>query len=167
MRRRLRVFLLLFLGAGALANGARANEQPVPAELLQAKTVFIQKGMVYQQKHDPTGEASNIEPCKEEIGKWGRYKVVTNPREADLILRVSNRDDRHSTIAGSASLTGSITTGSMYTVIDVIQPGSGKVLYSVAHNWSKSWSTKTAATGAVKDLRKRVEETERVASDVN
>jgi hypothetical protein len=166
MRRRLSVFLLLFLGA-ALARGARANDQPVPTEMLQAKTVFIQKGMVYQQRHDPTGEASNIEPCREELGKWGRYKVVTNPKEADLILRVSNRDDRHSTIAGSASVTGSVTLGSMYTIIDVIQPSSGKVLFSVAHNWSRSWSTKTAATGAVKDLRKKVEETEKIASNVN
>jgi hypothetical protein len=160
------VVLLLFLGA-ALARGARANDQQVPAEMLQAKTVFIQKGMVYQQRHDPTGEASNIEPCREELGKWGRYKVVTNPKEADLILRVSNRDDRHSTIAGSASVTGSVTLGSMYTIIDVIQPSSGKVLFSVAHNWSRSWSTKTAATGAVKDLRKKVEETEKIASNVN
>jgi hypothetical protein len=166
MRRRLRVVLLLFLGA-ALASSARANDQQVPAEMLQAKTVFIQKGMVYQQRHDPTGEASNIEPCREELGKWGRYKVVTNPKEADLILRVSNRDDRHSTIAGSASVTGSVTLGSMYTIIDVIQPSSGKVLFSVAHNWSRSWSTKTAATGAVKDLRKKVEETEKIASNVN
>jgi hypothetical protein len=48
------MFLLLFLAAG-LASGARANDQPVPTELLQAKTVFVAKGMVYQQKHDPTG----------------------------------------------------------------------------------------------------------------
>jgi hypothetical protein len=166
MRRWSKLLCLLFLGA-ALAAGAWANDQPVPTELLQAKTVFILKGMVYQQKHDPTGVASNIEPCREELGKWGRYTVVANPKEADLILRVSNRDDRHSTIAGSASVTGSVTLGSMYTIIDVIQPSSGKVLFSVAHNWSRSWSTKTAATGAVKDLRKRVEETEKMASNAN
>jgi hypothetical protein len=166
MRRWSNFWCLLFLGS-ALASSARANDQAVPTGLLQAKTVFIQKGMVYQQKHDPTGEASNIEPCREELGKWGRYRVVTNPKEADLILRVSNRDDRHSTIAGSAIVTGSVTLGSVYTIIDVIQPTSGKVLFSVAHNWSRSWSTKTAATGAVKELRKKVEETEKLASNVN
>jgi hypothetical protein len=164
MRSRLGMFFLLFLAA-ALASGARANDQPVPTEMLQAKTVFVLKGMVYQQKHDPTGVESNIEPTREELGKWGRYTVVANPKEADLILRISNRDDRHSTIAGSASVTGSVTLGSVYTVIDVIQPSTGKVLYSVAHNWAHSWNTKTAASGAVKDLRKRVEESEKLASN--
>jgi hypothetical protein len=60
-----------------------------------------------------------------------------------------------------------VVLGSVYTVIDVIQPSTGKVLYSVVHSWAKSWSTKTAATGAVKDLRKRVEESEKLASNAN
>lgn len=166
MRLRLGAFFLLFLATG-LASGARANDQPVPTEMLQAKTVFIQKGMVYQQKHDPTGVASNIEPCREELAKWGRYTVVANPKEADLILRVSNRDDRHSTMVATPNVTGSVVLGAVYTVIDVIQPSTGKVLFSVGHSWSRSWSTKTAATGAVKDLRKKVEETEKIASNAN
>jgi hypothetical protein len=105
------VFFLLFLWPG-LPIQSFANEAPVPAELLQAKTVYLQKGLVYRQEHDPTGEASNIDPCREELGKWGRFKAVSDPKEADLILRVSNRDDRHSTIAGSPNVTGSVTLGS-------------------------------------------------------
>lgn len=68
-------------------------------------------------------------------------------------------------LVSSASATGSVTLGSMYTVIDVIQPSTGKVLFSVAHNWAHSWNTKSAATGAVKDLRKKLEESEKMASN--
>jgi hypothetical protein len=100
MRRWLGLFLLLLLAVD-LPEGTFAEEAPIPAERLQAKTVFIQKGVVYRQKHDPTGEASDIEPCREELGKWGRFRVVYDPKEADLILRVSNCDERRSTIAGS------------------------------------------------------------------
>jgi hypothetical protein len=164
MRRWLGLFFLLPLAVG-LPKGTFAKEVPIPAELLQAKPVFIQKGVVYRQKHDPTGEASNIEPFREELGKWGRFRVVSDPKEADLILRVSNRDERRSTLAGSPNVSGSVTLGSVYTVIDVLQPSSGRVLWSVAHSGSRSWNTKTAATGAVKDMRKRIEEQEKLGSN--
>jgi hypothetical protein len=93
-----------------------------------------------------------------------RFKVVSDPKDADLIFRISNRDETQRTFVGSAQATGFVTTGSVHTVLDVVQPNTGKVVWSKAHSWSKSWNTKTAATGVVKDLRKSMEEQEKVAS---
>ncbi len=72
------VSILALFFAVCVPVAARPNEQPAPTELLQAKSVFIQEGMVFGQKPDPTGEAINVEPCRDELNKWGRFKVVSD-----------------------------------------------------------------------------------------
>jgi hypothetical protein len=93
--------ILALFFAVCVPVAAQPNEQPVPTELLPS-SVFIQKGMVFGQKHDPTGEATNVEPCRDELNKWGRFKVVSDPKDADLIFRISNRDETQRTFVGSA-----------------------------------------------------------------
>jgi hypothetical protein len=58
---------------------------------MQAKTVYLQKGPTYPDKNDPSGNASYVDPCREELGKWGRFTAVSDPKEADLIFRISTQ----------------------------------------------------------------------------
>jgi hypothetical protein len=149
--RRVFSILSLFL-ALSLPIGMLAGDPPVPAELMQAKTVYIQTSL---------NPADYVVPCRDELNKWGRFKVVDDPKDADLIFRISNRDNTSRQYIADAHVRGTITTGDSYTILDVVQPSSGKVLWSEKHSWARSWSPKTARVGAVKQLRKHVEEREK------
>jgi hypothetical protein len=84
MRRRVSSILSLFL-ALSLPIGVLAGDPPVPAELMQAKTVYIQTSL---------NPADYVVPCRDELNRWGRFKVVDDPKDADLIFRISNRDNQ-------------------------------------------------------------------------
>jgi hypothetical protein len=147
--------VLLFFSLAAFAG-----EPPLPAELMQAKTVYIQKGITFREKNDPTGNATFVEPCRDELNKWGRFTVVSDPKAADLILRVSNVDPRRNQIGPNGQ--GGVTVAYALTALEVFQRSSGKLLWSGDHNWAMTWSAKTATTAVVKQLRKRMEEQEKV-----
>jgi hypothetical protein len=149
--RRVFSMLLLFL-AVCVPVGVLAGDPPVPAELMQAKTVYIQTAL---------NPADYVVPCRDELNKWGRFKVVDDPKDADLIFRLSNRNNLSRQYIDTGQVRGTVTTGDAYTVLDVVQPSSGKVLWSVAHSWARSWSPKSARTGVIKQLRKHVEEREK------
>ena len=142
---------MLFL-AVSLHTCALAGDTPFPVELLQAKAVYIQTDL---------NRADYVEPCRDELNKWGRFKVVDDPKDADLIFRLSNRNNFNRQYINTGQVRGTVTTGDSYTVLDVVQPSSGKVLWSEKHSWGRSWSPKTARIGAVKQLRKHVEEREK------
>ena len=143
--------LMLFL-AVSLPTCALAGDTPFPVELLQAKAVYIQTDL---------NRADYVGPCRDELNKWGRFKVVDDPKDADLIFRLSNRNNSSRQYISTGQVRGTVTTGDSYTILDVVQPSSGKVLWSEKHSWGRSWSPKTARIGAVKQLRKHVEEREK------
>ena len=51
---------------------------PLPASVLAAKTVFIDNQTGFSQITDKAYEA---------LSKWGRYKIVKDAKDADLVLR--------------------------------------------------------------------------------
>ena len=51
---------------------------PLPASVIAAKTVFIDNQTGYTQITDKAYEA---------LTKWGRYKIVKDAKDADLVLR--------------------------------------------------------------------------------
>ena len=76
MRRILSILLLSFL-AVTLPTRAFARKAPIPAELMQAKTAYIQSKLT-----------SDTRECTEELTKWGRLKIVSDPKDADVIVRI-------------------------------------------------------------------------------
>jgi hypothetical protein len=96
--RKLAVFALTPCSSTAFA--ARA---PLPDELMQARTVDIQ---------NYSGQAGWADGCYGELQEWARFKVVSNPKDADLVFRLSYGVRR-----GRAAL-------------DVIQASTGKMLWS-------------------------------------
>ena len=148
----LAVFALFSISA--FATSAFAADAPLPAILMQAKTVYIEKGPTYATKKDPSGDASYVEPCREELAKWGRFKEVSDPKQADVILRISTRQQ------ASFMTINNRTSKSMdgATFLEVVHPATGKTLWWTRQNWGTSWSTKTSSKSVVKQLRKHYEE---------
>jgi hypothetical protein len=102
--RRLAVLTLTLCSLTAFA--ARA---PLPAELMQARTVYIQ---------NYSGQAGWADGCYGELQKWARFKIVSDPKAADLVFRLS-----YGVRSGRAAL-------------DVIQASTGKMLWSETSAWS-------------------------------
>jgi len=76
--------LVLFVVAAFTTNGtAKDKHLPLPPQVMTAKTVYID---------NQSGFAKMGDKCNEEIQKWGRFQVVQNRKQADLILLLSARE---------------------------------------------------------------------------
>ena len=103
-----------------------------------------------------------------ELLKWGRFQVVTDPKDADLVFVLkSTSTERPVTVvanttssgADSSHTTGTIVSHEDYTVyLSVLDARTNQQLYNNSEYWRFAWS-KPAAT-LVKDLRKRMEDQE-------
>lgn len=136
--------------------------------LLQAKTVYIVSGHILHAKTkfvktQMVDETPLEEPCRKEIDKWGRFKVVSDVKEADVIVRAYMTGDTRSVPVMTPGVTGSVNVGQTFIVLDVLQPSSKKVLWSASKNSARSWSTNTAVAGLVKELREYLEQQEKSA----
>lgn len=151
MQRALPILMLVL--AVSLPVCALAADTPLPAGLIQAKKVYIQTAL---------NHAAYVEPRRDELNKWGRFKVVDDPKDADLVFRLSNRSNSSSQDTDNGQVRGTVRAGDTHTVLEVVQPSSGKVLWSEAHSWARSWSPKSARIGVIKQLRRHVDEQEKV-----
>ena len=144
MRRILSILLLSFI-AVTLPTGAFARKAPIPAELMQAKTVYIQS---YSK--------SDVRECSEELTKWGRLKIVSDPKDADVIVRIGSH-----TGSSGYTRTGNVLTPntSLLITVEIVQASTQKALWSGTQSWSPFRRTPTK--NLVKELRKRVEEQEK------
>lgn len=136
---------LLFLLLVSLTISA-AHKTPIPAELMQAKTVYIK-----------SFTASYVRDCSDELSKWGRFKIVSDPKGADVIFYIGS----HSSSNGSYTRTGNVMTpnSSLLITVEVVQASSQKPIWSGTQAWSPfRWSP---TRNIVKDLRKRIEEQEK------
>jgi hypothetical protein len=57
---------------------AKDKHAPLPASVIAAKTVYID---------NQTGHAEITDRAYEALSKWGRFKILTNTKDADLVLR--------------------------------------------------------------------------------
>lgn len=151
--------LLLF----ALPVATYAAGKPLPAELLQAKTVYVQMGQfVSTKKDDDQGaQASYLEPCKQVLQKWGRLKIVDDPKQADIILEISSGRSTDSEFISTSSAHGWVGISEVLTVVTVTQASTGERLWTGANQWVANWSAKIIVKGIVNDLRIDVEKQEK------
>jgi hypothetical protein len=154
--------ILVLVCGGASAQDAALSPELMRA-LLQAKSVYLVSGHVRYYKPKAfvktqlVDETPFEEPCRKELEKWGRFKMVSSPKDADLIVRVYMRGDTRSAPVISPVVTGNVIYGQRFTILDVVQPSSGKVLWSASKSDARSWSTNTEVAGLVKKLREYVE----------
>lgn len=156
-------FAAVLLFALTVPVVAHAAATPLPAELLQAKTVFVQMGeFVPTKKNDDQGaQASYLDPCKQVLQKWGRLKIVDDPKQADIILQISSRRSAGSEWISTGSAHGSVGIGEVLTIVSVTQSSSGKPLWTGANQWVANWMTKIIVKGIVNSLRVDVQKQEK------
>jgi len=137
--------------------------------MLQAKTVCLV---------NQTQIASLGDKAFDELTKWGRFKIVQKPEDADLVLALSATstvtgfDTRTSgntsgTVdnSGNVNLSGDSTSRSRattvsYTYLTAIDPKSGDRLWSDVKQWGSLFYPVSATRSLVKELRERIQEQE-------
>jgi hypothetical protein len=141
---------------------AKKNHLPLPPQVLSAKTIYIDN-------------QSGIAKLGDRAYEWGRFEVVQNRRQADLILLLSAReyDGGYVTTGGGTtgtvdengninttnnpSYTTHVTTN--YTYMNLIDPKTGESLWSDSKRWGNLYTGFHSATkGLIDELMKRINE---------
>ena len=159
MRRRAALSLLIV--AFACAAFAGTKRMPLPPAVLQAKRVYI---------HNRTPDCPECaDHAFDELSKWGRFQVVSDPKDADLVFVLKSTSTERpvsvvanttSTGADSSQTNGTVISHEDYTVyLTVLDAHTNQQLYSNSAYWRFAWSKPTKTL--VKDLRKRIEDQER------
>ena len=159
----MRSVAVALLFAVTVSAGAYASRDPLPAELLQAKTVYVEMGSFVPTKknNDQGAVASYLDPCKQVLEKWGRLKIVDDPKQADIILRISSQRSTDSVFVSTSSASGSVGMSEVLAVVNVVQSSSGKQLWTGAGQWAANWTAKMIIKGIINSLRIDVEHEEK------
>jgi len=153
--------LILLIVASVCSVFAAAKRMPLPPALLQGKRIYIDN------------QTPDCPQCSdqayEELSKWGRFQIVTDPKDADLIFvlkststerPVSVVSNTTSTGADSSHTNGTVISHEDYTVyLTVLDARTNQQLYSNGAYWRFAWSKPTKTL--VIDLRKRIDDQER------
>lgn len=156
-------FALLALACGVMFAQTPTSQPDAARALLQAKTIYLVSGHVkyYKTKGFKTRlvEDSPFEEFShDELQKWGRFQVVDDPKNADLILRIYESSSTHPIPVGAVN-----TGGTAVMILDVVQPRSKNILWYTTKIAGLSWSTKTAVSAVFKNLREYVDTQESAA----
>lgn len=141
----LAAFLLTLPTASLL--GKEKNHVPLPTQVITAKTVYI----------DNQSEDAGVgDKARDELRKWGRFQIVSDRAEADLIFVFSTSE--YSSYATSTP-PYSTEVEANYTYLTIIDGKSGQHLWNASQKWGNLYGGYHSATrGLVNDLKKRVEE---------
>jgi hypothetical protein len=103
---RLYLFLSLFaIVSVPTSSTAKDKHLPLPPQVMGAKTVYID---------NQSGEARIGDRCYTQLEKWGRFKIVQDRKQADLILLLSAHEyTRGYVTSGGDSVSTVSTTGSI------------------------------------------------------
>jgi hypothetical protein len=141
----LAAFLLTLSTASLL--GKEKSHVPLPAQVITAKTVYID---------NQSEEAGVGETARDELRKWGRFKLVSDRAEADLIFVFSTSAY---TSYATSSPPYSTEVEANYTYLTIIDGKSGQHLWNASQKGGNVYGGYQSATrGLINDLKKRVEE---------
>ena len=160
--------ILTVVGGVALAQDAAPSQEALRA-MLQAKKVYIISGHVRYWKtkalikRELVDETPFEEPCRKELEKWGRFTLVSDIKDADIVIRAYEKGESHYVPVISPGVSGGVNVGRSDFILDVWQPSSKKVIWSASKNVGTSSSTHTGLANLVKRLREYMEEQEKLA----
>ena len=143
--------IALALAVCAIPAVAKTLKAPLPEQLFQAKTAYID---------NRSGEADILDKGYTALKEWGRYDVIQDKAKADIVFVFTvSTETRGSYTAGNVTDNGDVqaTTTSTrvgYTTMTVLDPSNGQILFSDTRRWHLFGS---ATKDAVKELRKRIE----------
>ena len=137
---------------------AQDKYAPLPEKVINARTIFYV---------NDTGSSRFGDNLYQELEKWNRWEVVTDKKNADLILVLSQRDHIEGTIAtANATTSGQATyaTGTSAPIkssswhIFLIDPTSGETVWVSSHTLgARLWqSWRSVARALLSDIQKRM-----------
>ena|SRR5215469_7127627 len=150
---------LLLLLIAFLSIPTFAADEPLPPEVMQAKTVYIVRELPSTKK-DPTGQATFVEPRREELNKWGRFKEVSTKTSGPCS---THQQCRCTSPECSWSLDVSHPKRAVcVAILEVFQRSMGKLLWSLGHSCGGfTRSAKSATTAIPKEFRNRLKQQEK------
>jgi len=169
------ILFFLVLSTPALRTSA-GDKMPPPAIFLEAKSIII----VNESGHADIGDKAY-----DEIKKWGRYRIVENPGEADLVLVLTSREDivgyqrdtvtnTYGTVYGNDTSASSSTQSYSTGTTTAVTRGVTTIVFFDRRTSQKVWSDtrrwkmfSSATRGIIKDIRKRIEEEEKKRNKAN
>lgn len=130
---------------------------PLSPLLTSARTLYID---------NLSGSASIADRCYDELTKWGRFKIVTDPAHADVIFQIGTHVRTYGLSGNSQTDSAGNTSTSLtedrvgFTTISVVDSKTNQVLWTDTRRWGNLFNGFHSATREViKELRKRIEET--------
>jgi hypothetical protein len=157
--------ILLALVSLASAKKQPIQHAPLPAKVLQGKTIFIQ---------NDSGWADASDKAYTTLKAWGRYQIVDSKEKADLILVLQVIEEAQegqdsSWVSTYNYKTGAWTNGSVsspstnivrFTQVKVIDSATSEVAWTDRLIWRRK---RSATQALIESLRQRVEEQEKSA----
>lgn len=158
----------MLMAVPELAAAKEKKHAPLSANILAAKTVYIE---------NRTGSTKVADKAYEELESWGRFRVVTDRKDADLILLFSKEEYVAGSITsgGSQTSTGNIDESGNMNVetqrspastsvlrqrrvyMTVVDPKTGDNLWNDSTTYS-GWTGSGYASHLVKRFKQRIEE---------
>lgn len=147
---------------GSPSLSAVRKYAPMPDMVFKAKTVYLD---------DQSGYPGAGDKAFQELTKWGRFKVVSDRKGADLILLLSTREYTGGYMTNSSGQVYSSGGGAygnatsigvplrvVYGYLTFIDPSNGEMVWSEAKR--ASWGTGHTVHAMFDELRKRFAEQE-------
>jgi len=128
--KRLVVVLALFLGAVVSAQ----EHAPLPRVIAESETVYIV---------NDTGWPKIADKAYKELQAWGRFRVVDDPKDADLIFRFSGAQQTLGGLARANKLT-----------MEILDAKTGSPIWKITEDGALLVSNN--AKDCIKKLRKRM-----------
>lgn len=145
-----------------LWSAAAAQKQAVPEVVLKARTAHI---LAEAPEKDEAHVKALQAECEELMKKWGRFEIVSDPAEADIVFQVRYveqyvSDDRPMGLATKPVLQPQV-------MLDVFA-GRSAEWFQTPRLWQETGASRyrwqEAAKQAVQKLRKEIERAERAAA---
>jgi hypothetical protein len=144
-----RVLLASFAALTIFSVSAFAKQNappPLPPELMQAKTIYVQNFNATRK---------DLRECNDELSKWGQFRVVSDPKDADIIIRIRRTFGNGGLRVTSTSVSSTISSS---VIIDVMKEPSAGILWS---DWRADQGFRSGVNIVMKALRKHFEEQEK------
>jgi hypothetical protein len=159
--------LAVIVVATWVLSGSTQDKKPngLPPKILSAKSVYFD---------DQSGAPAMGDKALNQLKKWGRFKIVKDSKQADLIILLSAGPYKGGYVVYSGGQTGTIEKGGnieedpvptfnraapvRYAYLTVIDPKTGENLWNGSHVWGGLLTGfSSAGERLMNELRKQLE----------
>ena len=149
MRRFAQTLVILVFATLAPSALAKKQRPPLPPKIMQAKTVYIFCDAC------PRAMAAAKTSALDEVLDWGHFKVVRDPKQADLVFLLSGNDYLGDYLTRDGPDTRPVHIEITY--MDVVDPETGESLWADSRRWG-SWMVPRATRSLIDELKLQIEE---------